>query len=190
MKRQNPRQSNPSAVLLSALLFLLAVCAFLPALKIGFINLDDPIYVTDKAHVNQGLTWPGLIWALHGTDGGIWLPLTWFSHMLDCQFYGLKSWGHHLTSILIHATNSVLVFLWLRRMTGAMWRSFVLAALFSLHPLRVESVAWVSERKDVLSALFWFLALWSYAGYVQKSRAEPFVAKKFYALTLVFFFFG
>lgn len=190
MKGQKPRQSNPSAVFLSALLFLLAVCAFLPALKNGFINLDDPIYVTGNVHVNQGLTWPGLVWAFHGTDGGIWLPLTWFSHMLDCQLYGLKPWGHHLTSILFHAANTVLVFLWLRRMTGAMWRSFVLAALFGLHPLRVESVAWVSERKDVLSALFWFLALCAYTEYVKKSQAGPSAAKNFYALALLFFILG
>jgi len=179
-----------SPAVLGALLFLLAVCTFLPTLENGFINFDDPLYVSENVHVVQGLTSAGLAWAFHGTTGGIWLPLTWISHMLDCQLYGLKPWGHHLTSVLIHATSMTLVFLWLFRMTGAKWRSFVVAALFGLHPLRVESVAWAAERKDVLSALFWFLTLWAYAEYVKKSQSETLRAKRFYALTIIFFSLG
>jgi len=175
---------------LSVILFLLAVCTFLPTLKNEFINFDDPLYVSENFHVAQGLTWSGLVWAFHTTDGGIWLPLTWLSNMLDGQLYGLKPWGHHLTSVLIHAASTAVVFLWLFRMTKAIWRSFVVAALFGLHPLRVESVAWAAERKDVLSALFWFLTLWAYAKHVEKSNTKPSQAKRFYALTLLFFSLG
>jgi tetratricopeptide (TPR) repeat protein len=174
---------------LGVVLFVLAVCTFLPTLRNDFINFDDPVYVTENVHVNLGLSWASFKWAFHGTDGGIWLPLTWISHMLDCQIYGLKPWGHHLTSVLIHATTTVFVFLWLFRMTGAKWRSFVVAALFGLHPLRVESVAWVAERKDVLSVMFWFLTLLAYTEYA-KRRTEHSGTKKVYALTLLFFVLG
>jgi protein O-mannosyl-transferase len=180
----------PNVPVLSLLLFLLVLGAFLPALMNGFVNFDDPLYVVKNVHVNQGLTWAGLGWAFHNTDGGIWLPLTWFSHMLDCQLYGLKAWGHHLTSVLIHAVNAVLVLLWLRRMTGATWRSFVVATLFGLHPLRVESVAWVAERKDVLSGLFWFLTLLAYTRFVEEAKVQGPRSKVFYALTLFSFACG
>jgi hypothetical protein len=110
--------------------------------------------------------------------------------MLDCQIYGLKPWGHHLTSVLIHAVNTMFAFWCLQRLTGAMWRSFVVAALFGMHPLRVESVAWVAERKDVLSGLFWFLTLLAYIDYAKKSRTEPRAANKLYALTLACFALG
>ena len=179
-----------SPAILSVLLFLLTACTFLPTLKNDFINFDDPVYVVKNVHVNQGLTWVGVGWAFHATDGGIWLPLTWFSHMLDCQLYGLESWGHHLTNVLLHAVNAVLVFLWMRRMTGTTWRSFFLAAFFGLHPLRVESVAWVAERKDVLSVLFGLLTLWAYVEFVRQIQSNSFRAKKFYVLALVFFSFG
>ena len=174
----------------SIVLFLLTTCLFLPTVRNDFINLDDPIYVVENVHVNQGLTWAGVEWALRATAGGIWLPLTWLSHMLDCQLYGLKPWGHHLTNVLLHAVNTVLVFLWARRMTGATWRSFFLAAFFGLHPLRVESVAWVAERKDVLSGLFWLLTLWAYVEFVKNSQTRAYGAKYFYALALAFFVFG
>jgi len=179
-----------STMVLSLLLFLLSACTFVPVLKNGFINFDDPIYVTENVHVNQGLSCASFKWAFHGTDGGIWLPLTWISHMLDCQIYGLKPWGHHLTNVLIHAMSTALVFVWLFRVTGAKWRSFMVAALFGLHPLRVESVAWVAERKDVLSVMFWFLTLLAYTEYVKKSPTKHSIAKRFYALTFLFFIFG
>jgi hypothetical protein len=115
------------------------------------------VYVTENLAVRGGITWQGLGWAF-GWNVCNWHPLTWFSHMLDCQIYGLRPWGHHLTSILLHSINVALLFLVLRRMTGAPWRSFFVAACFGLHPLRVESVAWVSERKDVLSTFFFLLA--------------------------------
>ncbi|HLZ54371.1 MAG TPA: tetratricopeptide repeat protein [Verrucomicrobiae bacterium] len=179
---------SPAA--LSLLLFLLTVGTFLPTLKNDFVNFDDPIYVVDNIHVNRGLTWAGVGWAFHATAGGIWLPLTWLSHMLDCQLYGLKPWGHHLTNVLLHALNTALVFSWVRRMTGATWRSFLLAAFFGLHPLRVESVAWVAERKDVLSGLFWLLTLWAYVEFVKRSQSNASGAKRCYALAVVFFLLG
>src|SRR5262249_49348239 len=119
-------------------------------------------------HVQNGLTWDSLRWAFTTAHAYNWHPLTWLSHMADCELYGLNPAGHHLTSLLLHAANSVLVFLLLRRMTGAQWRSAFAAALFALHPLRVESVAWIAERKDVLSTFFWALTIWAYVRYTEK----------------------
>ena len=158
------------------------VCVFLAAvvwvvfgqtLRHEFVNFDDELYVFDNPVVQKGLTWKGFRWAL--TFGGIghWHPLTWLSHMLDCQLYGLHAGGHHLTNLLLHGAAVVLLFLVLRRMTGFLWRSAFVAALFAIHPLRVESVAWIAERKDVLSAFFFMLTLWAYARYAQgQSRVE------------------
>ena len=155
--------------LIAALLFGLVVWAFLPALRNGFINLDDGVYVCDNAHVQNGLTWENIRWASTTLYFGLWHPLTWVSHMLDCQLFGLRPGGHHLTSVLLHAANTVLLFVVLRRMTGALWRPALVAALFGLHPLHVESVAWVAERKDVLSTFFVLLTLWAYARYAERS---------------------
>jgi hypothetical protein len=138
-----------------------------------FVNYDDDLYVYENPVVQKGLTWEGFRWAL--TYGGIghWHPLTWLSHMLDCQLYGLNAGGHHLTNLLLHGAATILLFLVLRRMTGTLWRSAFVAAVFAIHPLRVESVAWVAERKDVLSGLFFMLTLWAYVRYVQRqSRVE------------------
>ena len=114
-----------------------------------------------------GLTWEGMRWALFNPVAGDWHPLTVLSHMVDCQLFGLNPWGHHLTNVLLHALNAGLVFVLLQQMTGAMWRSLLVAALFAVHPLRVESVAWVAERKDVLSGCFGLLALMAYARYAR-----------------------
>ena len=135
----------------------------------GFINFDDNVYVTENAHVQQGLSASSVAWAFQSGETSNWHPLTWVSHMLDCQFYGLKPWGHHFTSVLLHAINAVLVFLVLNLMTGARWRSLAVALLFALHPLRVESVAWVAERKDVLSGFFGLLALLFYARWADRA---------------------
>ena len=145
---------------------------FSPALRNGFINLDDGVYVYDNDQVKSGLTWENVGWALTTLYFGLWHPLTWMSHMLDCQWFGLRPGGHHLTSVLLHAANTVLLFVVLRRMTGALWRSAVVAALFALHPLHVESVAWVAERKDVLSTFFVMLTLWAYIRYRVKRKAK------------------
>ncbi|MDA2933643.1 hypothetical protein MYX82_04810, partial [Acidobacteria bacterium AH-259-D05] len=134
-----------------------------------FIHFDDDVYVTSNSRVKQGLSWDNLRWALTTLKtAGNWHPLTWLSHMLDCQFYGLNPGGHHLTNLVLHLANVLLLFAVLQQMTGAVWRSAVVAALFGLHPLNVESVAWVAERKNVLSTLFWLLTMWAYVGYVRR----------------------
>jgi tetratricopeptide (TPR) repeat protein len=150
-----------------------------------FINLDDPPYVYKNPQVSRGLTGEGIVWAFTHSHSSNWHPLTWLSHMVDAQFYGLNAGGHHLTNVLLHAANAVLLFLVIRQMTGALWRSAFLAALFAIHPLRVESVAWVSERKDLLSGLFFLLSIWAYVRYVrgQNSRGR-------YGLVLLFFALG
>jgi tetratricopeptide (TPR) repeat protein len=167
-------QSRFPVWLMAALLALMTVALYWPAMRCDFVNFDDPDYVTENPHVQGGLTLEGMKWAFSNPVVGNWHPLTVLSHTLDCQLFGLKPWGHHLTSVLLHALNTVLVFLLLRRLTGALWRSALVAALFGLHPLHVESVAWMAERKDVLSTGFGLLALVFYARYAQKrSRAEP-----------------
>ena len=140
-----------------------------------FVNFDDPAYVTFNPVVREGLTWPGVAWAftnLHG-EATYWHPVTWLSHMLDCQLFGLKAGGHHLTSLFLHTLNTALLFVVLRRMTGRRGASAMVAALFALHPLQVDSVAWIAERKNVLSACFFFLTLWAYVRYVEGQRPQP-----------------
>jgi tetratricopeptide (TPR) repeat protein len=149
------------------LLCLLALLAYWPVMRCGFVNFDDSDYVTENLMVQAGLTLKSVAWAFSTGHAGNWHPLTWLSHMLDAQLYDLRPAGHHLTSLLFHLANTALLFLLCNRMTGALWRSALVAALFALHPAHVESVAWVSERKDVLSAFFFMLTLWAYAGYAK-----------------------
>jgi len=132
-----------------------------------FINYDDGDYVLKNAQVSRGLTLDGIAWAFTHVHSANWHPVTWISHMLDCQFYGLNPAGHHFSNVLLHAATSILLFFVLRQMTGAFWRSAFVAALFAIHPLRVESVAWVSERKDLLSGLFFMLTLGAYVRYAR-----------------------
>jgi hypothetical protein len=132
------------------------VLVFGQAVRFDFINFDDNAYVYENPWVRNGFTAHGVVWAFTVIDYFYWQPATWLSHMLDCQLFGLRPGWHHLVNILFHIANSILVFLVFRRLTGAFWRSAVLAAIFALHPLRLESVVWIAERKDVLSA-FWFL---------------------------------
>jgi len=124
-----------------------------------FIDFDDDLYVTENASVQAGLTAQAVKWAFTTTQAYNWHPLTWLSHMLDCHLYGLDPAGHHFSSVVLHIANTLLLLLVLRQMTGSLWRSAFVAALFALHPLHVESVAWVSERKDVLSTFFWILTM-------------------------------
>lgn len=138
-----------------------------------FVDFDDPDYVTENPMVKMGVTFKGLIWAFTHNYASNWHPLTWISHMLDCQIFGLHGGGPHLVNVLLHTANVVLLFILLQRITGALWRSAIVAALFALHPLHVESVAWISERKDVLSTLFGLLTLLAYAQYVSESRVHP-----------------
>ena len=158
------------AWLAAALLALVTIAVYWPATRCGFVNYDDDIYVTANVHVQSGLTPGNVKWAFANPVAGNWHPLTILSHMLDCQLFGLKPWGHHLTSVVLHAFNAALVFLLLQRLTGAMWRSLLAAALFGLHPLHVESVAWVAERKDVLSTFFGLLSLLCYAKAVTSDK--------------------
>jgi protein O-mannosyl-transferase len=153
--------------LIAFFLVLVTIALYWPATSHDFVNYDDDMYVKDNTHVTSGLTLGNVRWAFRSDYAGNWHPVTWLSHMLDCQMFGLNSWGHHLTSLLLHALNAGLVFVLLQLMTGATWRSLLVAALFALHPLRVESVAWVSERKDVLSGCFGLLSLIAYARYAE-----------------------
>jgi len=145
--------------------------AFIQTARHEFVNFDDDYYVFANSHVNQGLTLAGIQRAFTRGDASNWHPLTWISHMLDCHVYNLWAGGHHLTSDVIHATVAVLLFLTLLRMTGSRWPSAFVAAIFAIHPLRVESVAWVAERKDVLSGLFFVLTLAAYLYYVRQSES-------------------
>jgi tetratricopeptide (TPR) repeat protein len=141
-----------------------------------FVNYDDPQYVGENLQVRAGLTAGGVEWALKSFDAANWFPLTWLSHMADSQFFGMDSGWHHLTNVWMHALNALLLFAVLRRMTAARWPSALVAFLFALHPLHVESVAWIAERKDVLSAFFWLLTLWFYAGYVKRPGVARYLA--------------
>jgi protein O-mannosyl-transferase len=157
-------------ILLCALLSAVTLGTFWPVVSHDFINYDDTAFVSQNPHVVSGLSWANVRWAFRAGLGGNWQPLTWLSHMLDAQFFGLKPGWHHLTSLLFHVGSTVLLFRLLEGMTGDAWRSAAVAALFALHPLHVESVAWLAERKDVLSAFFFMLTLWAYAGYVEGGR--------------------
>ena len=134
----------------------------------SFVEYDDQVYVTENPHVKEGLNADSLAWAFTTGHGANWHPVTWLSHMLDYQLFGMNAGRHHLTNLLFHIINTLLLFLLLRRLTGADWRSGFVAALFALHPLHVESVAWIAERKDVLSTFFWLLSIWSYARYAER----------------------
>ena len=164
---------NQLAALICLALAVVTTALYWPMLHHNFVNFDDDDYITNNSHVKAGLTWAGVAWAFQTGAAANWHPLTWLSHMLDCQLYGLYPGGHHSTNLLFHVANTLLLFLWLRQLTGALWRSALVAALFAWHPLHVESVAWAAERKDVLSAFFWLLTLMAYTRYAQKwSRVE------------------
>jgi tetratricopeptide (TPR) repeat protein len=161
---------------LAAALAVLTLATFCPVLQCDFVDFDDPDYVAANLQVQDGLTARGFAWAWTGVHSANWHPLTWLSLMLDAQLYGLRPWGFHLTNLLLHAANTLLLFAALRRLTAAPWRSAVVAALFAVHPLHVESVAWVSERKDVLSTFFGFAALWAYAAYARTPSLGRYLA--------------
>jgi Flp pilus assembly protein TadD len=151
-----------------------------------FVNYDDNKYVYDNPVVERGLTLKGAAWAFTYGEIGHWHPLTWLSHMADCQVYGLWAGGHHLTNVALHTLAAMLLFLALREMTGSLWRSAFVAAVFAVHPLRAESVAWIAERKDVLSGVFFMLTLWVYARYArQPSRGRHLAALAAFALGLL-----
>jgi len=159
------------AVWVCLLLAAAVLVVFWPAVGCDFTNYDDPAYFAENPHVLGGLSWSSVKWALRTTDNASWYPVTWLSFLLDATLFGRCAAGPHLMNVLFHAANTVLVFLLLRRLTGSLWRSALVAALFALHPLRVESVAWVAERKGLLSMLFGLLTLLAYARYVERAKA-------------------
>jgi Flp pilus assembly protein TadD len=161
---------------IGAALFFGTIAVFAPVASADFLNFDDDLYVTHNVHVLEGLNPADIGWAFRATDASNWHPLTWLSLQLDATFFGLDPRGYHLSSVLVHAANAVLLFLVLARMTGATARSAAVAALFAWHPLRVESVAWIAERKDVLCAFFGMLALSAYARYARRPSASNLAA--------------
>src|SRR5438067_10101799 len=169
------RTRRGQEAILALLLIAGTLALYNPATRNGFINYDDNWYVTLNPQVQAGLTAQGIRWAFTTFDISNWHPLTWLSHMLDCQLFGLNPVGHHLVNILLHALNAALLFWLLLRGTGALWRSFWVAALFAAHPLNVESVAWVAERKNLLSTLFGLLAIAAYGWYVQERNWRRYI---------------
>ncbi len=177
--------SREMRVVVLCLLLVAATLAFYnPIVHNHFIDFDDSPYILQNSPVQSGLTWSAVKWSFTTFHAGFWHPLTWLSHALDCQLFGLNPVGHHYTNLLLHAANAVLLFLLLRQATGSTWRSLAVAALFALHPLNVESVAWSAERKNVLSTLFFFLALHAYDRYARTGRHY------LYLLVAVFFALG
>src|ERR1035438_9437413 len=153
---------------ISVFLFLATFAVYAQVRHFDFVNFDDPEYVTSNPHVRTGITTANVAWAFTSGEAANWFPLTRLSHMLDYQMFGLRSGWHHLTNVLLHALAVLLLFAFLNRSTGRRWPSAWVALIFALHPLHVESVAWVAERKDSLSAFFGLLALWSYVRYVER----------------------
>ncbi|MGA9355257.1 MAG: tetratricopeptide repeat protein [Terriglobales bacterium] len=159
---------NRQKLVLAALLAAITIVVYSPILTAPFLNYDDSLHVTDNPHTRAGLTWDTVKWAFRTNETSDWHPVTWLSHALDCQLFGLSPAGPHAVNLLLHAANAVLLFLLLASATGFLWRSLAVAALFALHPINVESVAWISERKDVLSMFFFLLALAAYGAYVRR----------------------
>lgn len=177
-------KSSLSIILASALLVFLAVFLFWPVQGYDFIGYDDGLYVVDNAYVRMGVSGGNVLWAFTTTHAFNWHPLTWLSLMVDRELYGLNAGGYHWTNVLFHVGNVLLLFFVLQAMTGALGRSFFVAALFAVHPLHVESVAWVAERKDVLSTFFWLWVMVFYGIYVRRGGMG------FYALMVVGFVLG
>ena len=171
-------------ILICLLLAIVTLAVFWEVQYHEFINLDDDWYVYDNPNVKTGLTYKNIKWAFTTLHAGFWMPLTWLSHMLDCQLYDLNPKGHHFNNLLFHITNTIFLFLILKRMTKAIWPSAFVAALFALHPLHVEPVAWVTSRKDVLSGFFWMMTIWLYTYYAERPGIKR------YLLVFLSFAFG
>ncbi len=180
---QSPAQRT---LLLCLLLTAVVLVVYNPVIHNGFLNWDDDQYITDNPHVRAGLTWATVKWAFTTYHGAYWMPVSWLSHALDCKLFGLNPAGHHYVNVLLHAVNVVLLFLLLQSATGFRWRSLMVAALFALHPMNVESVAWAAERKNVLSMLFFLLALYAYVWYARRPGLRRYTAVAcFFALALL-----
>jgi hypothetical protein len=183
-------RNNRQLFLISAVLVLVTVALYWPTARFEFINLDDPTYILQNPKVSQGVTGNGAMWAFTHFHGANWHPLSWISHMVDVSLFGFQPAGHHLVNVALHALNALLLFLFLRQATGAMWRSALVAAIFAWHPTHVESVAWVSERKDVLSAFFGILTLMAYARYVECKIKKEKCKNTYYGVALLCFALG
>jgi len=170
-----------SEFVVSLFLVVIILVAYWQLPSHEFLSFDDNKYITQNTHVHEGITWKNIAWAFSNTDFGYWHPLTWLSHMFVFQLVGLKFGMHHLTNLFFHIANTLLLFLVLKRMTGELWQSAFVAAMFALHPLNVESVAWASERKNVLSTFFWMLTILTYVKYTESAG--------FYRYLLVLFVF-
>jgi tetratricopeptide (TPR) repeat protein len=160
---------------IGAILVAISLGLYAQTLGFPFVNWDDPLYVTQNQRVQAGLSKEGIEWAFSETNLINWHPLTWVSHMLDCQLYGLDPGGHHATNVILHALNTLLIFVLFTSLTHAPWRSAAVALLFSIHPLHVESVAWVSERKDLLSTFLGLLSTWAYVAYARRGGIDRYL---------------
>ena len=170
------RMPNKYCVLLICVTLALVIfIVFEPVRHNEFIGFDDSSYVTRNPHTRAGLTRDSIAWSFGFKTNSYWHPLTWLSHMLDSELYGLRADMHHLTNLFLHIANGLLLFLVLKRMTGALWRSLFVALLFALHPINVDSVAWVAERKNILSTFFWMLTMLSYAFYSERPSSCRYV---------------
>lgn len=178
------RSKNSSIIVLCVLLAILVAGVYLRTGSHQFVNLDDQSYVSQNPHIASGLNSTTIAWAFSSVYSSNWHPVTWLSHMVDVQLYGMNPRGHHLTNVIIHTISSLLLLLFLVRHTGSLWRSSFVATLFAIHPLHVESVAWVSERKDLLCGFFWFLTLLAYGEFTVSRR------RLFYVASLAFFVLG
>ena len=174
---------SPNIILIAAMLVMMVGIVYWKVGHYPFVNFDDDLYITDNLVVHKGLTWSGIGWAFKSLNP-YWHPLTWLSHMADVEFFGQNAGFHHLVSVLIHALSTLTLFLALNRATRAMWKSAFVAALFAVHPLHVESVAWVSERKDLLCGLFWVITIYAYTVYVERG------GRRWYICVLIFFTMG
>lgn len=166
-------------VLICLFLVIATLAAYWQVMNYPFVNFDDYSYILKNHFVQEGLTWEGILWAFSFKSLTFWHPVTWLSHMLDCHIYGLIPGMHHAVGLIFHIANSLLVFMALKQMTGALWRSAFVAALFALHPLNVESVAWVAERKNILSAFFWMLTILTYIFYSKQPGFYRYMATIF-----------
>ena len=165
-------------IIICVLLVLLTFATYSQVQDQEFLNYDDKRYVTENLNVKAGLTKESVMWALTTFYFSNWHPMTWLSYMLDYQLYGLHPKGHHLTNLFFHIANALLLFVVLFRMTGALWQSGFVAAMFAFHPLNVESVAWAAQRKNVLSTLFWLLTMWAYIRYAEKPSVQQILKRK------------
>ncbi len=173
-------------ILINLFIIVLVFLVYLQVKDFEFINFDDNEYIYENRHVQKGLTPESILWAFTSTHAANWHPLTWLSHLLDVSLFGVKAGMHHLTNVIFHLFNSILLYLVFRMMTGHLWKSFIVAALFALHPIHVESVAWIAERKDVLSTFFWFLTMLCYLWYAKSPDFRRYLSVLlFYTLGLM-----